>query len=279
MATYDFSTTAQEISEAALRILGVTPLGATVSTAELNNARYALNILIKRVSVDGSRMWKLEEHNYSIPIPSTVLGTDGSYYFAIDNHTSTVNDIPASGANYTDKWNIGADTTATAWSAGTAYTTAHIISISGDYWGVDKAFYRENSVDYPLSILPYQAYYAIDDKFVRCTVPSHISHNVADNRIYIYPYPYTATGRVHLLLTRYIADIDANSDNPDFPVEWMEALTYMLAFRLADEYQKSLDERSWLKGRAQELYREALASDNNSGSTMTVQGGYSSWRK
>ena len=42
--------------------------------------------------------------------------------------------------------------------------------------------------------------------------------------------------RIHLVVKYPFEDFDSAADNPDFPVEWHEALQFNLAMRLAPEY-------------------------------------------
>lgn len=276
-----WNATTSDIINRALRIVGALPTGNSPSNDEYNNAKYALNSLVKRISVDGVKLWTLEEIVYAIPTVSAVSGSDGNNYFAIKNHVSSNSNKPITGTEYTDNWALGADTTTTAWVSGSNYTSSNILSLSGQYQGIDSAFYRENNVDYPLQIISLQDYFSLEDKFVRCTVPTHISidANLSGSSINIYPYPYTATGRIHILAVRYIQDFVNTTDNPDLPIEWVEALTYMLSALLADEYRKDLDERSWLQNKAESLYRRAMGNDRTIQDTMVVRGGYSNRRR
>jgi len=71
---------------------------------------------------------------------------------------------------------------------------------------------------------------------------------------------------IELLFQHPFDDIDAATNNPAFPDEWIEALIYGLAVRLAPEYALPLQERILLKGEAQTMKDRALLSTDEDSS-------------
>lgn len=62
-------------------------------------------------------------------------------------------------------------------------------------------------------------------------------------------------------------DIFENSkDLPDIPDEWVEPLTWELAYKLSANYGLGLDERNWLKEQAKEALEQAKRFDQETGS-------------
>lgn len=58
--------------------------------------------------------------------------------------------------------------------------------------------------------------------------------------LYIWPTPNNALDTLNISYTREIQDFDTASDNADFPVEWLETITYNLAVRVAPAFGMSL---------------------------------------
>ena len=62
-------------------------------------------------------------------------------------------------------------------------------------------------------------------------------------------------------------DIFENSkDLPDIPAEWIEPLTWELAYKLSANYGLGLEERNWLKEQAKEALEQAKRFDQETGS-------------
>lgn len=64
----------------------------------------------------------------------------------------------------------------------------------------------------------------------------------------------------------YIADFDTQNDNPEFPSEWLEAIVYNLASRLAPQYEVSTENRMLLLQQADQFLTEAEGCDQEQGS-------------
>lgn len=56
--------------------------------------------------------------------------------------------------------------------------------------------------------------------------------------LYVWPTPDSVNDRLKITYTRTLEDFDAASDNPDLPQEWIEAMKYQLAVRLAPAFGK-----------------------------------------
>ena len=59
---------------------------------------------------------------------------------------------------------------------------------------------------------------------------------------------------------------DVSKDTPDLPAEWIEPLTWELAYRLSANYGLDLNEREWLKAQAKETLEQAKRFDQETGS-------------
>ena len=94
---------------------------------------------------------------------------------------------------------------------------------------------------------------------------------------YIWPTPTSVDDTVTLTMQRKLLDFDLASDTPDFPAEWLDALTYGLAHRLSPEYGLALNERQYLKQEALEMKANAMAWDQEP-TSIFLQPDYEGYR-
>ena len=82
------------------------------------------------------------------------------------------------------------------------------------------------------------------------------------NRVlYLYPEPNSIQVRIMFDYLKTLDDIDATTDNLHFPDEWLEALTYNLAVRLAPAYGK-VSKLQIIVPLAQDFLDEAMSADD-----------------
>ena len=79
--------------------------------------------------------------------------------------------------------------------------------------------------------------------------------------IYLWPAPVDIDSTLRFTAALPIEDFDNATDNPDFPVEWSDALTFNLAVRIAPEYGVPLDDRAWLKTEALQFLNDVQMWD------------------
>lgn len=83
--------------------------------------------------------------------------------------------------------------------------------------------------------------------------------------IYIWQAP-GASQSLKFTSKQYIEDFDSQNDNPYFPTEWLDAIVYNLAVRLAPMYEVSPEKTMLLMEMAGSLLSDAEGSDNEQGS-------------
>lgn len=83
--------------------------------------------------------------------------------------------------------------------------------------------------------------------------------------LYVWQSPETGQS-LKFDIKQYIEDFDSQTNNPYFPAEWLDAIVYNLALRLAPKYEVDMEERMWLQQQASQILSEAEASDQESGS-------------
>lgn len=67
---------------------------------------------------------------------------------------------------------------------------------------------------------------------------------------------------------------DNSKETPDIPFEWVEPLTWELAYRLSANFGLGLDEREWLKAQAKETLEDAKRFDQEWGSFFVYPAEY-----
>lgn len=97
-----------------------------------------------------------------------------------------------------------------------------------------------NQFDLPLTEIAYQDYFELPVK-TTSSIPNQFHYNPKNLRgdLYLWPGPSDGSERIMFTYERKIQDLDSTSDDFDFPSEWLEALTYQLAVRLARPFGKA----------------------------------------
>lgn len=239
-----FTVTRDQVIMLALRKLGVQDLGTTPDSASVQNASLNLNLLIKQMATEGLKMWKIQELVIPVTASKTTytLGGAGSVlmYDSFDtNHTTPITDKPLK--------------TIQAWYRNTTTTP---------------------NVDIPLQILSKQEYNILGSKASTGT-PNSLFYDPRTTYgtmyLYLTPDTYTATNdQVHIVAQMPIQDINAATDIPDFPNEWMNCLIWNLADQMALEYTVPASMRQEIALRAK-AYKDQLTDwDTEFASTFFV---------
>jgi hypothetical protein len=224
-----FTVTRDQIIQLALRKLAVLELGDTPDPATVSNASLALNLLLKQMSTEGLKLWKIQE--VIVPLTSgqtsyTLGGTGGDDMYMPDG-TTLITDKPLK---------------------------------------LIQAFYRNSStppVDVPIMLISRQEYNILGSKQSQ-GVSNSVYYDVRrDNgilNVFLTPDDYTATNNeLHLVFQFPINDLSRAQDIPDFPNEWMNTLVWNLADQLAIEYAVPANHRQEIAIRAS-TYKEQLTS-------------------
>jgi len=84
--------------------------------------------------------------------------------------------------------------------------------------------------------------------------------------LYVWPTPDSSTDDIKLSYKSYIEDFDNLSDDPQFPVEWLEAIVYGLAVRLIPKYEVRGEDAARLTAMASDFLNDAETNDTDMGS-------------
>lgn len=140
--------------------------------------------------------------------------------------------------------------------------------------GIEQAYWRDSANnDQRVEIISFREYQDVPDKtdvgdpiqiaFVQYPTPS----------LYIYPTP-NGNKTLYLTLIRKLKDMETANGNADFPVHFINALTYALAGDLADELGLPLSERNQIQSKAAALFQKAKRGDREIEDYTMVQSAF-----
>jgi len=233
--SYNYTTTRDQIITAAFRKIGALGDYEVIDTPRLNAGIAALNPMIKTFATKGMPLWAITEQY-----------------------------IPLS-----------------TWASGPSVTIGPGAAINQDIKPLKilQAIRRDNSVvatpvDVELNIYTYQDYENLSNKNSQGT-PVHIFYQPGayTGTIHLWNPPnsyWQTNGQLYIRYQRQFQDFDNSTDEPDFPVEWHEALIYNLAARLAPEYGLAVNERAAIRQEAKEFLEEALSFGTEEGSLFLM---------
>lgn len=161
----------------------------------------------------------------------------------------------------------GGDTLPSAASSGKAvynYTTK-----LNEPFNVYSAVRREADRDIIMNYLAYEEYFQLPNKDDATNTPVSFNYDrqLGEAVIRLWPTPENSTVIVKLTISRKIENFDTNSNTPDFPVEWHEAIVTNLALKLASAFGRNKDQGYMnLKQDAREALEIAATFDNENGS-------------
>jgi len=107
-----------------------------------------------------------------------------------------------------------------------------------------------------------QEYFAQPDKNGQGEVNNwYYSPQLSEGQLYLWQTANTVNKMVNFTYRRPIEVNETTADNPDFPAEWFDALTYTLAVRIAPENKTNTERMLFLKNESREMMDDALGFD------------------
>lgn len=217
-----YTVTRDQIISLALRKLGVLEIGSTPDTDTVDAAAMSFNLLIKQLSTEGLKLWKVSE----LIVPLTA------------NKTSYILGGASSDLMYD--------------------SLAPSVAITDKPLKVVQGFYRNTqispNIDTPVMVISKQEYNTLGSK-ASTGVANTIFYDVKSLNgilyVYLTPDTYSSTNlEMHLVAQMPLNDISLSTDIPDFPNEWMNCLVWNLADQLALEYGVPMNTRQEITQRA-----------------------------
>ena len=286
----DFSQNRDQIITGALNVLDIVGVGFTPSAGRINHAASALNMLVKSWQgqtdfARGLKVWarkrgylflQKDQNQYSLPgdhwTNSYVSTTTTA---AASGGAGTIQITSASGMTSGDYLGVELSTGALQWTtiSGAPSTTLTLAaSLTASVASGARVFAYTTRATRPLSVLAavrrdvqtkdtpmemlrtVSTYEAIADKtadgtpgviFYESTLPA--------GTLSLDTQPVNVTDVLRLTYVRPLEDLDASTDDLDYPQEWFRALKLGLAREIAVDYGKKWEAQHEM------LFKEALA--------------------
>lgn len=289
----NFSVTRNDVIAGALRLIGAIGAGDTPSTDDYTDCSQALNLMIKDWHKEGLQLWLVRELALTFVASqrSYELGPNGGTISAItvtaggSGYTSaptvTITGGGGSGATATATVAGNAVTAITMTANGTGYTSAPTVSFSGGggsgatatatlRHGVTTdrpvrilhSYLRTTSTSVdgaPMTILSREEYHAFGNKTTTGTPHSiYYDPQLTNGVLYFCNAPSStvaSTQTARLIVQRPLQDMDASTDEFDFPQDWFRALKWGLASEIGSDYGASSRVLDRIDARAEEMKR------------------------
>ena len=140
-------------------------------------------------------------------------------------------------------------------------------------YAIDRAYLRINNFDTPVSVASWRQYEDIPDKSINAD-PSVIAlDGQITPTLYVWPVPSQSRTLFYTGIVK-LKDFDTSNGNPDFPVRYVEALTFGLAHKLACEYGLPLAERRELERQFQAEFAEAKTGERERADYEFIEGAF-----
>ena len=278
--SFDFNPTTLEVIEGALRIVGAKQRGTTLEPEAYTEARDAFNMLLKQLNADGLRMWKIREATLFLDLEqeSYSLGPSGdhaSYSFrqttlsvAAASSASTVTVTTVTGISDNDYIGIELTDGSMHWTQVNGAPAGSVVTVDTALTGaaalgnivyvyttkinrplriVDARRRDSSSIDKTISPISRQEYFDLSNKASGGDINQYYyDPQLTNGVLYVWPLITDVANTLKLTVYDPVNDLDATTDNIDFPVEWMRPLKIMLAQDLVLEYPVSDSRAKWI---------------------------------
>jgi hypothetical protein len=239
----DWTQTRDNIIQQIGEKVGMIEEGGTPNADQIVLISRELNQFVKWLQVVHQvKLWKLSKATKTFSAPSEVTGTDSNVYTCIRSHTSSADNKPVTGDDWTTYWKLKGSTGG-VWATSTAYTSTGDFTDSDDIIGIEKAFIRKNNTDIPVEIIGRHEYHEIPNK-VDFGDPNRLwFDNLLTDTIYIHPLVEDTDDVVlHYEKILRIEDFDAAGNTGDFPVHWIAPIVWSVAHDVGITYKLPVSE-------------------------------------
>lgn len=297
-----FEQTRNEIVEAALAKCRVGAFGEDLSAENMAYGSRELNSIIKFWQTQGFHIWKLPEAILFLEKGKDTykLGTDEVHctselkethlkFKAYQGQTEVyLKDLPEVG----DK--IGFKLCSDEIFFTTVAGIENGVVVLSDALPKDthfKVFYYTNNISKPLKILQARREYdgtvipmnfleqeqffkLVDYKELGTPLNYTYMPKIDHGELKIWHAPDNGHTVMKFIYEQEFDVFDVSKNTPDIPSEWIEPLTWELAYRLSVNYGLDINEREWLKVQAKETLEQAKRFDQETGSFFVYPAEY-----
>jgi len=263
----NFSITLADIVEDAYEICGSYQAGEVVDPNDFVVAKRKLNMMVKAMMQQGLHLWAIQEATLFLQpgVGSYSLGATGTHCTATYVSTTLSTDeatsstsiglTSATGMSASDNIGIVLDDGSIHWttiSGAPGATTTIATGLASAASAGAVVFAYTTKIQRPLRIIPDSAYWhSINNDDVPITLCSRTDYAQLSNKVSrgkviqafydpqltngvmkVWQTPDLATDTLRFSYERPLEDFDNTTNNPDFPIEFGECLSYQLAVRL-----------------------------------------------
>ncbi len=292
----NFTVTRTDIIYAAMRKAGNYDAGDAPSAEESADAVLALNLMVKEWSVLGIDVpWRETITLFLQPgTQSYTIGPSGDHATASYVETTLSADAASSATTITltstagltaaDSIGIKLDDGTIHWTtivnAATTEITTGLASAASSGNAVyayttkanrpQKIVYahrRESDKDTPVELIGEVAYRGLSTKGASGPV-NQVYYQPTLTNGSLFVWPTSGADKLVLICQPLVDDFDSSSNNPEFPIEWANAIIWNLAAELAPEYGMPLKERQVLEFKARGKLEALLDYDVENASVI-----------
>lgn len=257
----------------AMRLSGVLSTGENPSSAfmknKYNEASDALHAFLLGLQNESTSPFKITRSQSTFSESSQVTN-DSVNYRCILSHTSAATTEPGTGANWTTYWAQDGDGSDGAWALSTAYTSKGQITLSAETLAIMNVKVRDIDNDSPVDVISRSQYYEIADKGHE-GLPNKIFFDAQLTPVvYVWPQPDLDGDDEDYVLhydeVKIFNDFDNNTDTgvstSNFPLRWVEYITFALGYRLAMEWLAPIERIRLLEKEVNKLEKAAKLRDS-----------------
>lgn len=296
--SYDFNQNASQIVTDALELAGVIEAGDITSADAMAHGLRALNRMVKawqgKVHLwskkEGALFLTTGQTSYQLGPNSTDKATEENSLtnttLSADAATSATTITVASATGIVDAYNIGIvlDDGTFHWTAvsGVSGTTVSLtVAMPSAAASGNRVYVYQTSLvrplritncrrrdevavqDIPIIMFSRQEYMDTPNKTTQTLVTEiYYDPQLTDGRLYVWPTATDIDSTLRFTFLKPLQDMDAATNDPDFPQEWLDALAYNLAVRLCPSYGVPIQDRTWLKLEAREMLDDMMIWDD-----------------
>lgn len=268
----DFTANRDELVTAALRVCNAIASGETPSGEELTEGVQAMNFMLKSWHADGLHLFTRRRVTVLLEKAKSKYTLSRTGDLAV--YSENLNETAMKAAAVATATSLDVDTT-TGMTAGDHIAIVmddgnlHVTTIAsvtdGDtvvintglsyaaaidnrvWWFTTKvdrplrvlqAFIRDSSdLDTIVSNVAQEQYWSLANKTSDGRINQvYYDPQVSSGDLYVWPQTDTVTSTLELIVQKPFDDMDASTNNVEFPPEWFNAIKFNLALQLAYEY-------------------------------------------
>lgn len=292
--SYDFNLTGTEIIREALELIGVVGVGSTISAEDQATCLRTFEMMIKSWQAEGIALWKnVEAFLFQSYLSMGYdIGPTGDHCTS-QGYKTEIASAASSGAstitvdsddNITDGDYIGIelDDSTLQWTTVNGTPSGNVVTLTDsltDTAAIDNHVYNYTTkIQRPLEIVEARR---IDpdgnqvplmiisrDEYMRMSVRDsegvvtqvYYDPQRTNGKLWTWPVCNDVQNYIKFTARIPIQDFDSASNDPDFPQEWLMALSWSLAVYIAPKFGKKLDQG--FLDRASELRENAKDFDH-----------------